>query len=260
MLETVGRDWVVERIEGVRTLSNAYSISGNIHAMSRGLRDRAAREGWAGVDGPLDVAGRLIDAARDEASFGRGRRARAAELLAPRQGRIDIGDLMAVLRDHGAEAESDPDWSPRKTLPPNHLHARGARGAPQPDRGLHGLRPHRPARGALGDGDRRPLPQHLQAGGRRPTDPRARTEAHRPLRRPQPMVGSRNAFTALRCTTSPLLHARISEERDTLEAGFRLQMGRALAADHETLAQAVDACWSEAKGGRGGVGPKRCWA
>jgi len=116
VLETVGRWWAVERIQGVRALSNALSIGRQPTAMSATLSAHAAAEGWTDADGRFDFAEQLIDPVRDAAGFGRGRCARATALLSPKAGRIGLADLQAVLRDHGAEADGDPDWSPSKTL------------------------------------------------------------------------------------------------------------------------------------------------
>ncbi|MES2723391.1 MAG: hypothetical protein V4656_09570, partial [Pseudomonadota bacterium] len=73
VLETVGRDWVVEKVAGRRSLSNAYSIGAGWSAISPGLAAHGA--------GRFDVAAGLIDEARDAVSFGRGRCARGQALL-----------------------------------------------------------------------------------------------------------------------------------------------------------------------------------
>ena len=115
VLETVGRWWAVERVDGARAISNALSIGRAPLAVSDNLRAHAAGAEWLDGDGRFDFAERLIDPVRDAGTFGRGRCARATSLLAPRGGRIELSAIQAVLRDHGAEAEGDPDWSPRKT-------------------------------------------------------------------------------------------------------------------------------------------------
>jgi dipeptidase len=114
VLETLAREWAVQRIEGPRALSNAFSIKGRIEAMSASLRRRGEDGGWFNPEGEADLAAALIDRARDEISFGQGRQARAQTLLARAAGRLDVLALMAILRDHGEGA--DPlDWSPEAT-------------------------------------------------------------------------------------------------------------------------------------------------
>lgn len=108
VLETVGRDWVLERVRDRRALSNAYSIGADFDALSPGLRRQAAA---AGLSEPFDVAAFLIDEARDAVSFGRGRCARGQALLDRAGSGLEPGAMMAILRDHG----DDPDWSPANT-------------------------------------------------------------------------------------------------------------------------------------------------
>jgi len=102
VLETVGRDWVVERVKDRRSLSNAYSIGADFDAISPGLQAQG--------EGRFDVAAHLVDEKRDAVSFGRGRCARGQTLLdaAPA---LTPSAMMAILRDHG-DAE---DWSPANT-------------------------------------------------------------------------------------------------------------------------------------------------
>ena len=104
VLETVGRDWVVERVAGRRSLSNAYSIGAGWSAISPGLAAQAA--------GRFDVAAHLIDEARDAVSFGRGRCARGQDLLVRADDALTPAAMMAILRDHGEAA----DWSPANTV------------------------------------------------------------------------------------------------------------------------------------------------
>ena len=104
VLETVGRDWVVEAVAGRRALSNAYSIGTGYSAISPGLAAQGA--------GRFDVAAHLIDETRDAVSFGRGRCARGQDLLARADDALDPAAMRAILRDHG-EA---PDWSPANTV------------------------------------------------------------------------------------------------------------------------------------------------
>ncbi len=101
VLETVGRDWVWQEVNGQRALSNAYSIGSDYDALSAGL-DRGA---------PYDVAASLIDEARDAVTFGRGRCARGQALLDRTAPGLTPAAMMAILRDHG----DDPDWTPANT-------------------------------------------------------------------------------------------------------------------------------------------------
>ena len=44
VLETVGREWLLEPVRDARAISNAYSISRDVSAVSRGLEDLLARD------------------------------------------------------------------------------------------------------------------------------------------------------------------------------------------------------------------------
>ena len=246
VVETVGRWWAVERVDGVRALSNALSIGTKPQALSADLQAHADREGWIDAEGGFDFAARLIDPVRDAASFGQGRCARATELLAPLAGRIGLGDIQAVLRDHGAEAEGDPDWSPRKT---EHrsicMHAAaGARRSQTVASMTSDLTPDRLTHWVTGSSAPcfslfKPvvLGLGLPDTGPRPSD---RFDAashwwrHEQLHR-----------TALH--DFPQTLALIANERDALEAGFRSRMDAAWPGGDTRVSEAIHACWREAE-------------
>jgi dipeptidase len=111
VLETVGRWWALERVKETRAISNALSIGVADH-LSPELAAHAATEGWSAR---FDFGAQLIDKARDAVSYGGGRCARATTLLQQRRGALAAQDMMAILRDHGADADGDPRWDPAHT-------------------------------------------------------------------------------------------------------------------------------------------------
>lgn len=111
VLETVGRWWVCERVRDERALSNAYSIGREYERVSADLVGHARNSGWLNADGRFDFAARFLNEERDAVSFGRGRCARGAQLLAEHGGMLSQRDMMAILRDH----REDDDWSPERT-------------------------------------------------------------------------------------------------------------------------------------------------
>jgi secernin len=245
VLETVGRWWAVERVEGLRSLSNALSI-GHPHALSAGLGAHARASGWLDGEGRFDFAGRLIDPARDATTFGRGRCARAASLLAPKVGRIDLADVQAVLRDHGAEADGDADWSPAKTAHRSIcMHAaQGPRRSQTVASMSSDLRPGAITHWVTGTAAPclslfKPVVvgMALPDTGPPPTDHHDGDSLwwrHERLHR-----------TAL--ADFPAALALIAGERDTLEAGFRARMDVAWPRGEPVVAAAVAACWREAE-------------
>jgi len=110
VLETIGRMWAVERCPPVRAISNALSIGrGRIARAGGGLVEHARAQSWCRDAADLDFAGSYIDLERDAQSRGRLRCARATTLLERKVGRLTAADMMATLRDHGAEAEDMAD-------------------------------------------------------------------------------------------------------------------------------------------------------
>jgi dipeptidase len=246
VLETVGRWWAVERVTGARALSNSLSIGQSPHALSGALSAHAAAAGWLDGEGRFDFAERLIDPVRDAGTFGRGRCARATSLLAPRAGRIELADIQAVLRDHGDEADGDPDWSPAKT-------------------------------------QRRSICMHAAAGDRRSqtvssmaSDLTSGAVTHwvtgtaapclslfKPVvvGRPLPDVGPpstdryddaslwwrHECLHRAALADFPVVLAAIVGERDALEAGFRARMDDAWASGLAAVDGAIAACWRDAE-------------
>ena len=112
VLETMRRHWLVERVKGVRAISNAYSIGREADRVSADLRAEIQAAGWSNDAAP-DYAAVIGDAERDLISHGRARCERSTSLLRWREGRLTAADMMAVLRDHGSAATTDPDWHPQ---------------------------------------------------------------------------------------------------------------------------------------------------
>jgi secernin len=112
VLETVGREWLSERVLGVRTLSNIYSIdecaehvSGGLHALIRG-------SGWGDADPPR-YADAISNPHREHIGYAKARRARSAALLSAHAGGLRAEHLMSALRDHGPAASAKAAWHPR---------------------------------------------------------------------------------------------------------------------------------------------------
>ncbi|MEQ9144053.1 MAG: carcinine hydrolase/isopenicillin-N N-acyltransferase family protein [Parvibaculaceae bacterium] len=116
VMETVGRDWAVERVDAIRSISNTYTIGTEIHGESKGLRGKAAELGWKEGKAPFNLAEIFSDRTRSRFATGHERWCRTTGLLTPKAGTIDAPAMMAVLRDHGPRAARDPDWHPDGVL------------------------------------------------------------------------------------------------------------------------------------------------
>ena len=259
VLETVGRWWAVERVAGVRTLSNALSIGASYSAISSDLSAHATGAGWLGEAGTFNIAERLIDPVRDAATFGRGRCARSASLLAPNAGRFELADLLAVLRDHGEEADGDAGWTPRKTARRSIcMHAAsGERRSQTVGSMASDLTP-----GAV---------THWVTGTAAPC-----LSLFKPLvvGLPMPDVGAPNdlfdnqslwwrheGLHRAALHDLPAALAIVADERDALEADFRARMAEAWARGEPAVAAAIAGCWRDADAAehrwREAIGPAR---
>lgn len=243
VLETAGRWWTVKRVESHRALSNAYSIGSDFDAISADLAQHAAREGWADEQGRVDVAAHLLDEGRDAVSFGRGRCARGQALLDRSAPRLTPQAMMAILRDHGDDADLTPANTRNRTIC---MHAaQGARRSQSVGSMVSELRDGRFVHWVTGTSA--PCtsifkPVVLQAGlppqGAPPSDrfdPGAAWWRHERLHR------------AMLHDFGPALHS-IEGERDALEHGFvaRLDAAFEAGADTKALRDVVDQCWREA--------------
>ena len=103
VLETMGREWVMSRVAGTRSISNALTIRSDFDAASAGLRDAS------------DIAGAHSDFLYTRFSDSAARQCRTSDALTVASGTIGVADAMAVLRDHG-EAGQSPDWTPASGL------------------------------------------------------------------------------------------------------------------------------------------------
>jgi len=241
VLETVGRWWVVKRVAGARSLSNALSIGADYDRVSPALQAHAGQKGWLAAAGRFDFAGQLIDLDRDAISRGRDRCARGQALLDRKTGSLTAADMMAILRDHGAAAEHNPNWSPDQTEGRTLcMHAgEGLRRSQSVgsmvserigDKTVHWMT----ASSAPCLGIFKPVlfETGLPDQGSRPTDQAdaSRWWRHETLHR-----------AAL--DNYPAAHAAFVKIQDRLEAGFRARIAAAIDGPPATLKAVVQACW-----------------
>ncbi len=116
VLETVAREWVCERVRGVRAISNQYSIGSDFEELSPGMHAVLEGQGWDGISKP-NVAKFLADPKLVHVGSAAGRKARATHLLEARLGDLSLTDVFAVLRDHDPTGALRHPWNPRDSLP-----------------------------------------------------------------------------------------------------------------------------------------------
>jgi dipeptidase len=119
VLETVGREWLVERVRTVRAISNVYSIEHGPERVSTGLEKLIRESGWT-LAGESSYRERLADPQKQHIGSAASRHRCSTALLTMRCGKLDAADMMNVLRDHGSGDGYQPEWQPecvsRRTL------------------------------------------------------------------------------------------------------------------------------------------------
>jgi len=114
VLETSGKYWAVERVRGIRTISNGLTIDNKWERASPGLVEHAVDKRWCKSADDFDFGRCYSDPLYIRLDGCRVRQPRSTKLLEAQQGRITVETMMDVLRDHGPEAAADPDWNPGK--------------------------------------------------------------------------------------------------------------------------------------------------
>ena len=109
VLETVGREWLVERVGGVRAISNRYSIGRAAERVSAGLTALIRDSGWS-TKSELDYADAIADPHREHIGNAGARRLRSTALLNSREGRLDVRDMASLLRDHDTDEYHGHHW------------------------------------------------------------------------------------------------------------------------------------------------------
>jgi secernin len=109
VLETIGREWLVERVRGVHAISNVYSIDRGAHEVSAGLSRLIRDSGWS-TDVEPRYATVLEDPRVQHIGTAGDRRAYSTSLLSSRDGRLSVTDMMSILREHGSLDHHSPEW------------------------------------------------------------------------------------------------------------------------------------------------------
>ena len=115
VLETIDREWLVERVHSMRAISNQYSIGQEVERTSSGLSGLLRGFGWSGEASP-NHAEIIADPRTAHIGSARGRRQRATALLEVDRGRLRVADLMRILRDHDPRGDCESGWDPRHRL------------------------------------------------------------------------------------------------------------------------------------------------
>jgi secernin len=246
VLETVGREWLVERVIGTRAISNEYSIEKTTSSSSAGLPALLRDFGWNPSTAP-NYSELISDPQRAHVGSARVRRARAASLLRSQEPLVNVATMMRILRDHDTGDECGVQWDPRTASRYSLCMHAGPedRGAQTTGAMVSEIRRNNSVHWVTGTAAPcisifKPVLVGLQlpAHGPRPTDwfdVNALWWRHERLHR-----------TALRANFPNFLH-EVHQERDALEARFKGLVKAVLeGGSKQEQARVIDTCWREA--------------
>ncbi len=114
VLETADRHWAARQVHGIYTISNGITIGNEWDRSSPDLVTYAIERGWCRRRDDFDFARCYSDFLYTRFSACRYRCQRSRALLEAQHGQISVASAMAVLRDHGPNA--DADWRPDRGL------------------------------------------------------------------------------------------------------------------------------------------------
>lgn len=105
VLETVEREWVLEDVRGVRSLSNRFSVGWAASRLSEGLLGVLRSRGWSTESTP-NFSEVIADPDREHIGNARARQQRSTSLLTSKDRQLTVADMMKILRDHGGDNNS----------------------------------------------------------------------------------------------------------------------------------------------------------
>lgn len=105
VLETAGRQWALEKVRGVRSISNTLTIGSDWDQASTNLVGLAREKGWCKRYQEFSFAECYSEPLYTRLADGVARQCRSSELLA-QQGSITVETMMNILRDHGPQADA----------------------------------------------------------------------------------------------------------------------------------------------------------
>jgi secernin len=114
VLETAGRQWAAQRVQGIRSISNCLSIRKTWDLASDDLVAYAIDKKWCSSRADFDFAGCYSDYIYTTFSDSKNRNACSMNALSAHEGSITLQQMMAYLRMHGRKVNGP--WQPGKGI------------------------------------------------------------------------------------------------------------------------------------------------
>lgn len=108
VLETAGKLWVAEKVEGVRSISNALSIEKNWQMASKGVVEYAVERGWCKDERNFSFAKCYSDRFYTNIAKGRYRQRFTQSALENRKGEVDFFTVAGIMRSHSFQEGYSP--------------------------------------------------------------------------------------------------------------------------------------------------------
>jgi secernin len=128
VLETAGRHWAAEKVESIRTISNALTIGSRFDLVSKDLVNYALQRGWCKKVQDFDFARCYSDLIYTRGGAGAPRQVCTTNLLQKEHGKLTLESFFALLRTHnvpvrkgvGAQANfsssESAGWTPDRAI------------------------------------------------------------------------------------------------------------------------------------------------